>query len=119
MSKIRKRTEVLEEFANSVTEHFVSNEHEIMEVNPQRLIALEDNFSYPEILEDYDSKRLMESIRINGWIDKLPDILGFNLLQLPNGYLIVDGSGNHRSAVSYYLKIDKVKANVSRIIQKR
>lgn len=76
----------------------------IMEVNPQRLIALEDNFSYPEILEDRDSKRLMESIRIKGWIDKLPDILGFNILQLPNGDLIVDGSGNHRAAVSYIFK---------------
>lgn len=54
-----------------------------MDTNPQRIIAINDVYEYPEILDDYRMIRLKESVKNQGWINK--SIGGFSLLMLPNG----------------------------------
>lgn len=108
---------VIEEFKNNnITRCCKTLDAEIMDINPQKIIAINSNFSYPSILNDHKMKILKSSVITNGWIDKLPDILGFCLLMFPNGDLIVDGAGNHRAVLSKELSIPSVKAYVSKVV---
>ena len=85
-----------------------------MDINPQRIIAINDVYEYPEILDDYRMIKLKESVENQGWINK--NIGGFSLLMLPNGDLIVNGGGNHRAVLSKELQIPSVKAMVARVV---
>lgn len=85
-----------------------------MDINPQRIIAINDVYEYPEILDDYRMIRLKEAVENQGWINK--SIGGFSLLMLPNGDLIVNGGGNHRAVLSKELQIPSVKAMVERLV---
>lgn len=85
-----------------------------MEIDPQRIIAINNTYEYPEILNDYRMKSLKESVIANGWINK--NIGGFSLLMFPNGDLAVNGGGNHRAVLSKELAIPRVKAMVEKVI---
>ncbi|NKF05288.1 hypothetical protein J1C67_14475 [Clostridium gasigenes] len=87
---------------------------EYMYIDPQMIIAINSDYEYPEILNDYKMKRLEESVISNGWLNN--NIGDFSLLMLPNGHLVVNGNGNHRAVLSKEMKIKSVIANVIRII---
>lgn len=82
----------------------------IMYVDPQRIISINDNFEYDEILNDNKMKALEESVNKNGWTNQNPQT--FCLMMLPNGDLLVNGGGNHRAVLSKKLQIPEVKASV-------
>lgn len=85
-----------------------------MDVNPQNIIAIDSNYSYPEILEDYKMKKLKESVESNGWTNE--NIGSFSLLMFPNGDLVASGGGNHRAVLSKELSISSVRAMVSKVV---
>lgn len=116
MSNIWKSTEeVIEKFRNENKERMVSTQDEIpMSINPQRIIGIRNNYTYPEILHDYRMEKLKESYNKNGWINK--NIQTFSLIMFPNGDLVVDGGGNHRAVLSKELAVPSVMAMVSKVI---
>jgi hypothetical protein len=85
-----------------------------MYINPQKIIAINDNYEYPEILNDYKMQELKNSVKYNGWINK--NIQTFCLLMFPNGDLVVNGAGNHRGVLSKELSIPSVKAMVAKVV---
>ena len=117
MSKFKKTEEVIEEFKlNNMGRICETKDDEIMDINPQRIIALNDNFDYEEIIEDYKMKHLKKSVEENGWQNK--NIQTFNLLMLPNGDLLVNGAGNHRAVLSKELGLTSIKASVKKVVYK-
>jgi len=83
------------------------------EVDPQKIIAINNNYRYPEILNDYKMEKLKKLVELNGWVNK--DVMGFCLLEFPNGDLVVNGAGNHRAVLSKILSIPSVKAMVAKV----
>ena len=114
-NKWRYTEEVIDEFERENQNRRVKMLDAIpMDINPQRIIAINDVYEYPEILDDYRMIRLKEAVENQGWINK--SIGGFSLLMLPNGDLIVNGGGNHRAVLSKELQIPSVKAMVERLV---
>lgn len=89
-----------------------------MDINPKNIIAINNTYGYPEILNDYKMKRLKTSYKENSWLDNSRSILTFSLLMLPNGDLLVNGGGNHRAVLAKEEGLESVRALVSRVIYK-
>jgi hypothetical protein len=85
----------------------------IKEVDPQKIVAINETYDYPSILNDFKMERLKKSVKGNGWTDEDPSTI--SLLELPNGDLLVAGQGNHRAVLSKELSIAKIKAAVAEV----
>lgn len=73
------------------------------------------NYSYPEILSDYKMEKLKASYKKHKWLNDSKAILGFCLLKLPNGDLLVNGGGNHRAVLAKEEGLTSVKAWVAEV----
>ncbi|AIQ59676.1 hypothetical protein [Paenibacillus borealis] len=82
----------------------------LKDVDPQKIIAINESYDYPSILNDYKMGILKESVEKNGWTNERPD--GIYLIELPNGDLLVGGMGNHRAVLAKELGIPSIKASV-------
>lgn len=120
MTKFKTTEDVIREFKlNNKDRFFETKEPEIMDINPQRIIAINNNYSYEEIISDPKMERLKESFKTNGWINTdIRSILSFTLLMLPNGDILANGGGNHRSVLSKELGLTSVKAYVHKVVYK-
>lgn len=112
---IWKKTEyVIKQFMDENKEkNYKTLPSEIMIINPQNIISINENYSYPEILNDCKMDRLKKSVEEYGW--KNENIHSFELLMLPDGALLVNGAGNHRAVLAKELHIESVKALVSKV----
>lgn len=88
----------------------------IKAIDPQKIMAISGSYTYPEILNDYKMKKLIESVDEKGWEEKLNKVRDFDLLELPNGDLLVNGNGNHRAVLAKERKIPEVRANVQTVV---
>ena len=114
-NKWKYTEEVIDEFKRkNQNRSVITLDEMLMDINPQRIIAINNVYEYPEILDDYKMINLKKSVENDGWINK--GIGGFSLLMLPNGDLIVNGGGNHRAVLSKELQISSVKAMVARVV---
>jgi hypothetical protein len=86
----------------------------IRDVNPQKIIGINEVYNYPEILEDYKMKKLKDSYAKNGWKDKTPQTL--DLLEFPDGSIIVNGNGNHRAVLAKVKSLSSIKANLQKVV---
>ncbi|GEM_PF-1352705 len=109
--------EVIEEFKQQNSGRSVTTlKPEIMEINPQDIVALSLN-AEKVAGNAYKIDRIKLSIKENGWTNKLQDVISFELLMLPDGRLIVGGNGNHRAFLSKEMNIStSVKANVHKVV---
>lgn len=113
--KWEETEQIIEEFNEKNKDKRVKTLDAIpMDIDPQKIIAINDNYEYPHILNDYKMQLLKESVNTNGWTNE--GIGGFSLLMLPNGDLVVAGAGNHRAVLSKELSIPSVKAMVARVV---
>ncbi|WP_312908004.1 hypothetical protein [Tissierella praeacuta] len=107
--------DVIKEFKDKNSDRFVDTlAPEIIDINPQNIIAINRTYKYPEILNDYKMQILKKSVCEKGWTNEKPH--GFCLLMFPNGDLVVAGAGNHRAVLSRELSISSVKASVAKVI---
>lgn len=120
MTKFKKTEDVIIEFKlNNKDRVCETKDPEIMYINPQRIIAINENFNYEEIMKDDKMKKLKESYDKHGWIDtNIQSILSFTLLMLPNGDILANGGGNHRSVLSKELGLTSVRAYVAKVVYK-
>lgn len=86
----------------------------IKNINPQKIIGLNEVYDYPEILEDFKMEKLKRSYTLNGWKDNMPQTL--DLLEFPDGLFIVNGNGNHRAVFAKEVSLRSIKANVQKVI---
>ncbi|GKU24315.1 hypothetical protein [Clostridium folliculivorans] len=86
----------------------------VMDIDPQKIIGINDNYEYSEIINDYKMKPLKESVTKNGW--RNINIQSFCLLMFPNGDLVVTGAGNHRAVLAKELAIPSVRAMVAKVV---
>lgn len=106
--------EVIRKFKENNKDRIVKTAEPILtEIDPQKIIAINSNYKYPEILTDYKMKELKKSVELKGWVNK--NTMSFCLLEFPNGDLIVNGAGNHRAVLSKVLSIPSVKAMVAKV----
>ncbi|MEA3318417.1 MAG: hypothetical protein U9Q88_00215 [Bacillota bacterium] len=113
MSRKWKVTEkVIENFVKKYEDKKVTTLDEVIKlIDPQRIIAINETYDYPEILNDYKMNKLKKSVEENGWTNEAPSTI--RLLELPNGDLLVAGCGNHRAVLSKELSIPVIKAAVA------
>ncbi|OOZ97605.1 hypothetical protein CQZ91_13415 [Bacillus cereus] len=111
-----KKTEaVRKEFCEiNKNRHVTTIDSVIQSINPQDIIAINETYDYPDILNDYKMEKLKNSVKSEGWKDKQPR--DFCLLMLPDGKMLVNGGGNHRAVLAKELSIESVKANVAKVI---
>lgn len=110
--RFEKTSNIINKFIKENKNRVCITENPIaMIIDPQKIIAINDSYDYPEILEDYKMIQLRDSVEKNGWHDD--NYLGICLLQLPNGDLLVNGCGNHRAVLSKVLEIPNIKASVA------
>ncbi|WP_368244219.1 hypothetical protein [Clostridium tertium] len=108
--------DVLNEFCSvHKGKYFLTDDEEIMEINPQRIISINNTYAYPDILNDDKMKVLKKSYKENKWLKNYKAILGLSLLMLPNGDLLVNGGGNHRAVLAKEEGLSHVKAFVSKV----
>jgi len=98
------------ELKNKDIKHKTSNP-EIRYINPQRIVGINNSHTYKEMMTGSKMRKLRKSVELNGWTDEEP--YGINLLEFPNGDIVVRGSGNHRAVLSKLLGLQKIKANVA------
>ncbi|MEI2358944.1 hypothetical protein [Mesobacillus zeae] len=115
MSKKWKVTEkVIKKFQKKHKDkNVVTLDDVIKEVDPQRIIAINETYDYPSILNDYKMNKLKKSVEENGWTNENPSTI--YLFELPNGDLLVAGCGNHRAVLSKELSIPSIKATVGEV----
>ena len=120
MNKFKRTEDVIREFQlKNKNTAFTTTDPEFMYINPQRIIAINENFNYEEIMQDYKMGILKSSFKKKGWDnDDITSILSFTLLMLPNGDLLANGNGNHRAVLSKELGLTSVKAYVARVVYK-
>lgn len=107
--------EMIENFIRENEGRKVSTQEAVpMFINPQKIIGINNNYTYPDILNDEKMERLIESVDENGWINI--HIQTFCLLMFPNGDLVVNGAGNHRAVLSKEYSINSVQAMVAKVI---
>ncbi|MGG4467385.1 hypothetical protein ABER68_05005 [Paenibacillus alvei] len=113
---MKKSEELITEFNEVTAEPCLTFDLGIIEVDPERIIAL--SLDEEDIKDDHRMKKLKASVKTNGWTNEAPQ--GFSLLQFPNGDLVVNGGGNHRAYLSKKLKgkgkLQYVKANVLKVV---
>ncbi|MED5101060.1 hypothetical protein P9858_13120 [Niallia circulans] len=116
MKKWKVTEEVIKEFKEQARKDdkiVTTLEEKIKTINPERIIAINDVYEYPEILNDYKMKKIREKVEIDKWKDEVPQT--FCLLELPNGDLLVNGNGNHRAVLTNELGIKSAKAFVAEV----
>lgn len=112
----RYTEDVIEEFKIKYKNRVVDTDDAVlMDINPERIVAINNIFNYPDILNDYKMKRLRKSYEENGWINNHKGIGGFCFLMLPNGDLLVNGGGNHRAVLVKEEGLKSVKAIVNKV----
>lgn len=108
--------DLIKEFKENNKGRIITNcREEVIEIDPQRIIGINNTYEYPDILNDFKMKRLEESYGKSGWLNNHKSIVGFSLLMLPNGDLLVDGAGNHRAVFAKEKGLKSVKAIVRKI----
>ncbi|MRS25920.1 hypothetical protein [Bacillus sp. RIT694] len=114
MSEWRVSEEVIEEFSkNNQDREVTTDDIGVQSINPQDIIAINENYDYPDILSDYKMDKLKKSVEENNWTNEQPQ--GFCLLMLPDGKMIVNGAGNHRAVLAKELSIESVKATIKKV----
>ncbi|MGG3943362.1 hypothetical protein ABEV54_18205 [Peribacillus psychrosaccharolyticus] len=110
-----KSEDLIEDFQNKNKGRCITTSvSKIETIYPQRIIGINENYDYPDILDDYKMQKLKKSVKEKGWTNE--GLMGFDLLKFPNGDMVVNGAGNHRAVLSKELSIVEIKANVKRII---
>ncbi|PIC87996.1 hypothetical protein CSV72_02275 [Sporosarcina sp. P20a] len=87
---------------------------EIIEIDPSKIVALASNYSYETVFQDNKMKKLIASVKKNGWINE--GLNSFSLVMFPNGNMVVGSGGNHRAVLANELGLKSVKAFVSKIV---
>lgn len=86
----------------------------IRDVDPQKIIGINEVYDYPEILGDFKMERLKRSYDSIGWKDKVPQTL--DLLEFPDGSIVVNGNGNHRAVLAKEESLSSIKANLMKVV---
>ncbi|HFJ9281494.1 TPA: hypothetical protein ACGW6Z_005798 [Bacillus cereus] len=118
MSEWLVSEEVIEEFTkNNQGREVTTDDIGVQTINPQDIIAINENYDYPDILNDYKMEKLKKSVEENEWTDEQPQ--GFCLLMFPDGKMVVNGAGNHRAVLAKELSIESVRATVKKVRYKK
>lgn len=59
-------------------------------------------------------EKLKKSYASEGWKDKTPQTL--DLLEFPDGSIVVNGNGNHRAVFAKEKSLSSIKANLQRVV---
>jgi len=77
---------------------FHTSNPEIRFINPQKIIGIRNSQTLEELMNGYKMELLKKSVDEHGWTNEEPH--GINLLELPNGDLVVRNSGNRRAVLA-------------------
>lgn len=116
-----KSTEVIlnDFFKDKDRKDYVTTNHKIEKINPQKIIGITPTYKYPDILNDRKTLRLKEKIeKFGGWDNDEFKARSLALIELPTGNYIVDGGGNHRAVLSKELGMTEITAFVRKLIPK-
>jgi len=113
--------EVFDEFFKGKDRNdYVTTEHRIKKISPQKIIGITPTYRYPDILNDRRTQKLKTNIqRFGGWDNDEFKARSLRLIELPNGNYVVDGGGNHRAVFSKELGMTEITAFVRKLIVKK